>query len=147
MIQASGEKQFEDYENLILVGLWLAVKENGETLKNLLKWADLPCDCNDNSKFLTFTDIESLSNSLLEMMFSFKHRGAISITAETIEIFVARLLNNPSFKHLPKNMLNSALEKITKESHSTVLRRSAGLPPTIISILRAEPSIIALIKK
>ena len=23
---------FEDYENLILVGVWLAVKENGETL-------------------------------------------------------------------------------------------------------------------
>ena len=23
---------FEDYENLILVGIWLAVKENGETL-------------------------------------------------------------------------------------------------------------------
>ena len=39
-------------------------------------------------------------------------------------------------------MLNTALDKITKESHSTVLRRSAGLPPTIIAILRAEPSII-----
>lgn len=46
-IEASGEPKFEDYENLILVGIWLAVKENGETLKNLLKWAELPQNLND----------------------------------------------------------------------------------------------------
>jgi len=39
-------------------------------------------------------------------------------------------------------MLDSTLAKISKESHSTVLRRSAGIPPTIIAILRAEPGII-----
>lgn len=32
----------DDFANLILVGIWLAVKENGETLQNLLKWAELP---------------------------------------------------------------------------------------------------------
>lgn len=31
-----------DYQNLILVGVWLAVKENGLTLFNILKWVDLP---------------------------------------------------------------------------------------------------------
>lgn len=41
---AGGEN---DYENLILVGVWLAVKENGETLKNLLKCADLPENSED----------------------------------------------------------------------------------------------------
>ena len=46
-IQESGDKKFEDYENLILVGIWLAVKENGETLQNLLKWAQLPQADND----------------------------------------------------------------------------------------------------
>jgi hypothetical protein len=46
-IKASGEALFEDYENLILVGIWLAVKENGETLQNLLKWADLPTQVDD----------------------------------------------------------------------------------------------------
>jgi len=39
-------------------------------------------------------------------------------------------------------MLDRTLERISKESHSTVLRRSAGIPPTIIAILRAEPGII-----
>ena len=28
----------KDYENLVLVGVWLAVKENGETLKNFITW-------------------------------------------------------------------------------------------------------------
>lgn len=46
------------------------------------------------------------------------------------------------FTHLPAKMLNLTLERISTESHSTVLRRSAGIPPTIIAILRAEPSII-----
>ncbi len=36
-------------------------------------------------------------------------------------------------------MLDRALEKISKENLSTILRRSAGIPPTIIAILRAEP--------
>jgi len=39
-------------------------------------------------------------------------------------------------------MLDTTLARISKESHSTVLRRSAGIPPTIIAILRAEPGII-----
>ncbi len=66
---ASGDKQFEDYENLILVGIWLAVKENGETLKNLLKWADLPKDANDDTTFLVAADIDRLTQNFLEMMF------------------------------------------------------------------------------
>ena len=37
----------QDYENLILVGVWLAVKENGETLQNFLKWTDLPVEKDD----------------------------------------------------------------------------------------------------
>lgn len=36
-------------------------------------------------------------------------------------------------------MLTKAFERITTENHSTVLRRSAGIPPTILAILRAEP--------
>lgn len=55
---------------------------------------------------------------------------------------MGRLLVVPLFEKLPKQMLDTTLERISKESHSTVLRRSAGIPPTIIAILRAEPGII-----
>jgi len=39
-------------------------------------------------------------------------------------------------------MLEKALDRISSENHSTVLRRSAGIPPTIIAILRAEPALV-----
>jgi hypothetical protein len=44
-------------------------------------------------------------------------------------------------------MLQKALDNVLKESHSSVLRRSAGIPPTIIAILRAEPERLRLIRK
>ena len=59
----------EDYENLIVVGVWLAVKANGETLQRLLKWADLPDNAADQSKFLVEEDIHYLSDCFLEMLF------------------------------------------------------------------------------
>ena len=48
----AGDDKFEDYENLILVGVWLAVKENGETLQNLLSWTKMPEGPEDETKFL-----------------------------------------------------------------------------------------------
>ena len=74
---------FEDYENLILVGVWLAVKENGEMLQRLIKWSDLPTSATDESKFLVESDVHYLCDCFLEMLFQAKHRGAISITADT----------------------------------------------------------------
>lgn len=47
-----------------------------------------------------------------------------------------------SYSTLPEELLHQVLDHITKENHSTILRRSAGIPPTIIAILRAEPAII-----
>ena len=52
-----------------MVGVWLAVKANGETLQRLLKWADLPDNTEDQSKFLVEEDIHYLSDCFLEMLF------------------------------------------------------------------------------
>ena len=32
------DEAHDDYDNLVLVGVWLAVKENGQALYNLLRW-------------------------------------------------------------------------------------------------------------
>eukprot|EP00347_Sterkiella_histriomuscorum_P008658 403344256 len=131
----------EDYDNLILVGVWLAVKEDGLTLFNLLKWLDFPTSRDDDSKFIVDSDIHQLCDNFLDMLFNFKHRGAIEKAAETFSLFSQKLLQSPDayYKSLPDRMLDQALEKITTENLSTILRRSAGIPPTIIAILRAEP--------
>lgn len=52
------------------------------------------------------------------------------------------MLINPAFRDLPGEMLNLALERISKEAQSNVLRRSAGIPPLVIAILRSEPNVI-----
>lgn len=131
-----------DYDNLILVGVWLAVKENGQVLYNLLKWLDLPNDDKDDTKFLHDKDIRKICDSLLVMLFEFKHRGAIEKAAESFSLMNHKLLgsNFATYQKIPQEMLSQALERITKENHSTILRRSAGIPPTIIAILRAEPA-------
>lgn len=138
-----GVDAYEDYDNLILVGVWLAVKENGQVLYNLLRWLELPTsdDPNDNTTFVSEKDIRSLCDSILNMLFSFKHRGAIEKAAESFSLLCHKFLssNQAKYQEIPKQMLNQAFEKITKENHSTVLRRSAGIPPTIIAILRSEP--------
>lgn len=65
----TGDRQFEDYENLVLVGIWLAVKENGEFMQNLIEWSDLPAGPDDTSQFLLDADVHGLCQSFLEMMF------------------------------------------------------------------------------
>jgi len=75
--------EFEDYENLILVGVWLAVKEDGLTLLNFLKWLDFPTSKEDKHAFIGDEDILMLKDSFLDMLFNFKHRGAIEKAAES----------------------------------------------------------------
>ncbi len=133
--------EYEDYENLILVGVWLAVKEDGLTLFNVLKWLEFPQARDDTTKYLSDEDIHQLMDSFLDMLFNFKHRGAIEKAAETFSLFCQKLLQNKDeyYRSLPGKMLDAALNNITVENLSTILRRSAGIPPTIIAILRAEP--------
>jgi len=140
--QGEANEAFEDYENLILVGVWLAVKQNGETLQQLIKWSELPRSPDDESKFFVDQDIHFLCDSFLEMLFQAKHRGAISITASTFEAFVKELLASTAYADLPMQMLEKALQRILSENHCTILRRSAGIPPTIVAILRAEPAVV-----
>lgn len=117
------------------------MKENGLTLYNILRWLELPIDENDDTKFITDEEITNLQESLLHMLFTFRHRGAIEKAAEIFSLLSNKLLcsNQVKYQKIPQDMLNKALERITQENHSTILRRSAGIPPTIIAILRAEP--------
>lgn len=77
------------------------MKENGETLKNLITWAELPANAEDESKFLVTKDVVVLCETFLEMLFQFKHRGAISITADSFELFMKKMIMNPSLKDVP----------------------------------------------
>lgn len=65
----------------------MAIKENGLTLFNLLKWVELPSNESDETKFISDKDIKELCSSFLSMLFSFKHRGAIEKATECFSLF------------------------------------------------------------
>jgi hypothetical protein len=58
----------------------------------MLSWLELPTSDNDSSKFLNDEDINGLCDSLLTMLFSFRHRGAIEKAAESFSLLSNKLL-------------------------------------------------------
>jgi len=93
-MEGAGDIEMDDYENFILVGVWLAVKENGLTQLNLLGWLDFPASREDDTKFLVDEDIHSLQEQFLDLLFNFKHRGAIEKAAESFQLFCVKLLES-----------------------------------------------------
>ena len=69
------------------------------------------------------------------------------MTGDCFEILTKKLLLSPFYRELPGFFLNKAFERISKESQSAILRRSAGIPNIIIAILRAEPDMLKLVHK
>ena len=65
----------------------------------------MPDNAEDQSKFLIERDIKALSESLMNMLAGFKHRGAIEITADSFELFCKKLLNSDTYSSLPRTML------------------------------------------
>lgn len=62
-----------DYDNLVVVGIWLIAKENGSMLHSLIEWLQFPTSTEDTSKLTSAAEIFSLGETFLDMMFSFKH--------------------------------------------------------------------------
>lgn len=52
-----------------MVGIWLAVKENGELMQSLIEWSELPQGPEDTSQFLLDADVKGLCKQFLEMLF------------------------------------------------------------------------------
>jgi phosphoenolpyruvate-protein kinase (PTS system EI component) len=102
----------------------------------------LPESSEDKTKFLLEEDVIKLCDTFLDMLFRFKHRGAVNNAADCFEHICKKLMSNAHFRDIPKKFLGMALDRIATESHSAVLRRSAGIPPAIVAILRAEPDML-----
>lgn len=131
-----------DYDNLVVVGVWLIAKENGSMLHSILNWIEFPESVDDESKLIGAQDIFKLGETFLNMMFTFKHRGAIEKSGECFASFCEKLSSscNVALSSFPGRMLEIIFEKINTENVSFVLWRSAGIPPAMLSILRSEPA-------
>ena len=47
------EIESSDYDNLVVVGIWLITKENGSMLLSILNWLEFPISIDDTSKLIT----------------------------------------------------------------------------------------------
>jgi hypothetical protein len=97
----------QDYNNLIVVGVWLITKENGSMLHALLNWIEFPESDDDATKLVSAEEIFELGQTFLEMMFTFKHRGAIEKSGECFSLFCTKLSTscNSSLNSFPMRML------------------------------------------
>jgi hypothetical protein len=70
---------------------------------NLLGWLDFPESPEDDTKFLVDEDIHKLQEQFLDLLFNFKHRGAIEKAAESFQLYCIKLISSPShyYRSLP----------------------------------------------
>lgn len=122
-------------ENLVLMGVWLACKENSMLLEDFADWLS-------RSKQKTLIaelrpDMDDLGQLTLDVLLSFKHRGAIEKTSLGLGSLCTMLSQTQETSDLPASNLERVLDIIQfTESRTDILRKSAGLPPALLGIVR-----------
>ena len=88
---------------------------------------------------LSVEQIRSFGDQLLRLLLSTMHNGAVEGAHLGFHTLCSHLLRaaNPALYGLPRQWLASLLHKIESET-LIISRRSSGLPPAFLSILRAE---------
>jgi len=135
----------------IVVCAWLSIKEVSLLLATIVKKfttlsTNEKIEISDESppesfKLLTELQIEKIGNKLLDTLLQIRHKGAIEKAATGLQAVCEVLFacQDPKLHNLPVKWLNFLLEKVTKTANRLLSqRRSAGLPPAFLCILRAE---------
>ena len=128
-------------DRLVVVNSWLAVKESCQLIALVIESVSL-CEPNSPCELLPVDVIAEAGHFLMIMGLQSKHNGAIAKSCEALLSVCRRvsrcrlgLLNS-----LPSKWLNELLTDggVQSSNASRILRRSAGLPHVLLSILDAE---------
>lgn len=129
----------------LIVNSWLAVKEACMLIGTLTQSIPLPVNAEtndfDSSRcILSLDQFSDLGAFFLNILLSTKHNGAIEKGHIGLTMLCKTLLNSniASLYQLPFLWLQKIIEKIEMDEAS-ILRRSAGLPYCLLSIIDAEP--------
>jgi len=138
----------DDYENLLSTGTWLLAKESGNLHKTLVEWLVFPGY--GKLSWLNAEEIKKIALDLLEKILSYKHRGAFLKSVEVLQTILSKCFrsNLKELQAIPELILDKVykyIEESTLESNQT-LRRSAGIPHSILAVLRSEIKPVLLIK-
>eukprot|EP01022_Parablepharisma_sp_SALTPOND_P013970 TRINITY_DN1877_c0_g1_i1.p1 TRINITY_DN1877_c0_g1~~TRINITY_DN1877_c0_g1_i1.p1 ORF type:complete len:1167 (-),score=87.25 TRINITY_DN1877_c0_g1_i1:8708-12124(-) len=130
----------EDYENLLSTGIWLLAKESGNLYKKLAEWLIFPGF--SLSSWLTPEEVKATAFNFLGKILSYKHRGAFLKLVEALQTIISKCVRSRSseLQAIPGIILEKVFAQIqggTLEANKT-LRRSAGIPHSILAVLRSE---------
>jgi len=130
----------DDYENLLSTGIWLVAKESGNLYTTLSEWLVFPGY--SLSSWLSIDEIKATSFNLLNKILSYKHRGAFLKVVDALQLIMQKCVRSSSsdLQQIPGLILDKVFEQIQiggLEANKT-LRRSAGIPHSILAVLRSE---------
>lgn len=121
----------DDHET-IMAASWLCLLRGTALLATI---ASLLSRTSDQEKLLS-----NLSNSMVLVLTSCRHRGAIDGCYETFLTVCKSLLSSKvrSYQQIPQNIIKRICDSLHTVTESNVTRRSAGIPLVVEAILVAE---------
>eukprot|EP01125_Pyxidicula_operculata_P005603 TRINITY_DN1966_c1_g1_i1.p1 TRINITY_DN1966_c1_g1~~TRINITY_DN1966_c1_g1_i1.p1 ORF type:complete len:2017 (-),score=539.79 TRINITY_DN1966_c1_g1_i1:25-6075(-) len=126
----------------ISICAWMCMKEVSLVLGTLVEQVPLPKKQQTEEPILSIDQIEKIGNTLLEILLSVLHEGAIEKTFTGLQAICLCLMKseNVELHELPEKWLNQLLQSVigSAKLFKVITRRSAGFPFAIRAILRAE---------
>lgn len=122
----------------ITVASWLSIKEIGVFLGTLSSLVSFPNAHDDSQALLSIEQIREIGDSLLHFLLTTRHVGAIEKTYVGLQMLGVQLFKSKvtELSEIPGKWMAALMYAIQTQHHIT--RRSAGIPYSVIAIMRAE---------
>ena len=142
--QGVSEDDGESPQQTLAVAAWMIVREASTCLYELLEFAlDSDKSLNESNRLLSKARIQTVGDTFLEALLSLKHMGGVTYATLNFQKTCKKLLvhENEELRSIPVRWLTRLFEKVTDGGHQFILRRSAGLPLGITSLVCSEPTL------
>ncbi|KAK9806642.1 hypothetical protein WJX73_003561, partial [Symbiochloris irregularis] len=124
---------------IISTACWLTMKELAMLVGTLMQVVPLT----GPGHVLNAGQVQHLGQQFLHTFVNMKHNGAVDKTMSGFQAVVTRLLTEtlPELHQLPTQWLDALLAAATRpnQTRDDIVRRSAGLPVSIVAIFLSEP--------
>ena len=134
-----GPQDEMDSENICVVAFYLITRESGLLFQNLANLIYL--SEKEHLNLFKYEDIELLVNCFFESLLWIKHIGSIDRISSGLSLLSQNFfaVNNPKLYNLTQDLLEKILSNLQNNVFKNFLRRSAGIPPAILCLLKTEP--------
>ena len=128
-----------DQENSLVISFYLLTREAGLLFQGLSKIIKF-CDRKSIECLIPQKNLEEITYQCFDSLLCVKHLGSIERISEGIRELCATIYESkrPVTLNLAENLLEKVLSSLENGYFTNFLRRSAGLPPSIVCLLNSE---------